>query len=148
MHWWFPEVFFCHQTWGRLLSQTEVPWEKNLGNSHLLVFLPIFLGLEAVGLYVQTSCVPRELSGEGFATQKTMSRAGLGFFAEMRLPRKKPICPNQSTSQMYIGYYKYHKQKNNQTNKKSKPIRFPPAGLMSFWETWISKVCSCATCSV
>lgn len=35
-------------------------------------------------------------SGEGFATQKHLFRASLGFSAGMRLPRQKPMHQNQS----------------------------------------------------
>lgn len=47
-----------------------------------------------------------------------MFRAGLGFPVEVKLPGKKPILQNQSTSQMYIGYSNYHKQKTQPNEKK------------------------------
>lgn len=139
MHWWRPGTFFvirpgffCHQTWGRLLSQTKVP-KKNLGSSHLLVFLPSFWTKRQQGLYVQFYSVPREHTGEGVATQRAISRAGVGFSAEMKLSGKKPIRQKQSTSQIYIDYYNYHKQETNQTNKKSKIDSYQlPSGKPGF----------------
>lgn len=93
---------------------------------------------------------PWQLSPPGLprGCTEVMSVAGLGFSAEIGLHGQKPTGQSQKTSQMCIGYYNHLKQVSKQTKTKSQNLsktnRFSPAGWMSFWETWFSKVHSCA----
>lgn len=117
MHWRFPEGFFVIRPGTGSLPRQKSPGWKTVVTLTSWFSFPSS-GSRGSSLYVQIS-VPGNLTGEGFVTQKVMFRAGLGFPVEVKLPGKKPILQNQSTSQMYIGYSNYHKQKTQPNEKKT-----------------------------